>query len=457
MGLRYSSVISAGLDEVFAWHTRSGAITRLTPPWLPIKVVREAASVRNGKAVLALPGGLRWVAAHQPDSYDPPNRFADALESLPLPWRHVHEFARAGEQSTVVSDAVDTPLPARALGQMFAYRHRQLAGDLAAHATARAACPDPLTVAVTGSGGLIGTALTALLTTGGHRVIRLVRRPPRDPGERRWQPEDPDPELLSGIDAVIHLAGASLAGRFTAEHKREIRGSRITPTRRLAELAAASGGAGNLRAFVTASAIGIYGPDRKDEVLTEDSRGGDGFLADVVAEWEQAAAPAAAAGIRTVQVRTGIVQTPRGGMLRYLYPLYAAGLGGRLGDGRQWLSWIGLDDLLDVYLRAVTDPALSGPVNAVAPEPVRNAVYTRTLASVLRRPAVLPVPAFGPRLLLGAEGASELAAASQRVRPQWLVDAGHRFRHPGLEGALRHVLGREPAQQPPIRTPVSSE
>jgi len=456
MGLRYSSVISAGLDEVFAWHTRSGAITRLTPPWLPIKVVREAASVRNGKAVLALPGGLRWVAAHQPDSYDPPNRFADALESLPLPWRHVHEFA-PGEQHTVVTDLVDTPLPARALEPVFAYRHRQLAGDLAAHATARAACPDPLTVAVTGSGGLIGTALTALLTTGGHRVIRLVRRPPRDPGERRWQPEDPDPELLSGIDAVIHLAGASLAGRFTAEHKREIRGSRITPTRRLAELAAASGGAGNLRAFVTASAIGIYGPDRKDEVLTEDSRGGDGFLADVVAEWEQAAAPAAAAGIRTVQVRTGIVQTPRGGMLRYLYPLFAAGLGGRLADGRQWLSWIGLDDLLDVYLRAVTDPALSGPVNAVAPEPVRNAVYTRTLASVLRRPAVLPVPAFGPRLLLGAEGASELAAASQRVRPQWLVDAGHRFRHPGLEGALRHVLGREPAQQPPIRTPVSSE
>ena len=181
MGLRYSSVIAAELDEVFTWHTRSGAITRLTPPWLPVRVVHEAASVRDGRAVLALPGGLRWVAAHQPDSYDPPNRFADALESLPLPWRHVHEFARAGEQFTVVSDAVETPLPARALKPVFAYRHRQLAGDLAAHASARATCPDPLTVAVTGSGGLIGTALTALLTTGGHRVVRLVRRPPRRP------------------------------------------------------------------------------------------------------------------------------------------------------------------------------------------------------------------------------------------------------------------------------------
>jgi uncharacterized protein len=457
MGLRHSSVVAAGLDEVFAWHTRPGAVVRLTPPWLPVRVVREAASVRDGRAVLALPGGLRWVAAHQPDSYDPPNRFADALESLPLPWRHVHEFARAGDQFTLVTDAVDTPLPARALRPMFAYRHRQLAGDLAAHSMARAVCPDPLTVAVTGSGGLIGTALTALLTTGGHRVIRLVRRPPRDPAERRWQPEDPDPELLSGIDAVIHLAGASLAGRFSPTRKQEIRDSRITPTRRLAELAAVSAGPGNLRAFVTASAIGIYGPDRKDEVLTEDSSMGDGFLADVVTDWEQAAAPAAAAGVRAVQVRTGIVQTPRGGMLRYLYPWFAAGLGGRLGDGKQWLSWIGLDDLLDVYLRAVTDPGLSGPVNAVAPEPVRNAVYARTLAAVLRRPALLPVPALGPRLLLGAEGAGELAEASQRVRPQRLADAGHRFRHPGLEAALRHVLGREPAKRPPIRTPVSPE
>ena len=165
------------------------------------------------------------------------------------------------------------------------------------------------------------------------------------------------------------------------------------PTRLLAELAAATpDGAPGLRAFVAASAIGIYGPDRGDEVLTEASARGDGFLADVVADWEDAAGPAAAAGIRTVQVRTGIVQTPRGGMLRLLSPLFAAGLGGRLGSGQQWLAWIGLDDLLDVYLRAVLDPGLSGPVNAVAPEPVRNVDYTRTLARVLRRPAVLPVP-----------------------------------------------------------------
>ncbi len=444
MGFTYSTVVSEELSEVFAWHGRPGAITRLTPPWQPVRVLHEARSLRDGQAVLGLPGGLRWVAGHQPDSYDPPNMFADVLESSPLAgvlsWRHRHQFASAGERATLVTDVVDTTLPDRMLRSMFVYRHRQLADDLAVQAGARARCPDSLTIAVTGSGGLIGTALTALLTTGGHRVIRLVRRAPGDEGERQWRPEEPGPMLLSGVDAVIHLAGASIGGRFTPDRKREIRQSRITPTRRLAELAAVAPG---LQAFVTASAIGLYGPDRGDEVLTEASPRGEGFLADVVADWEEASTPAAAAGIRTVQVRTGIVQSPRGGMLRLLSPLFAAGLGGRLGSGKQWLSWIGLDDLLDIYLRAVTDPDLSGPVNAVAPEPVRNIDYTRTLASVLHRPALVPVPAFGPRLLLGAEGAAELAQASQNVHPERLIQAGHSFRKPSLEQALRHLFGRE--------------
>ena len=466
MGLTYSSVVDAGLDEVFAWHTRPGAITRLAPPWQPVRVISEASgsgSLRDGRAVLGLPGGLRWVAAHQPDGYDPPHAFADALESRPLsavlPWRHTHEFSPAGEQATLVTDVVDTPLPARVLRSMFVYRHRQLAGDLAALARARAICPDTLTIAVTGSGGLIGTALTALLTTSGHRVIRLVRRPPQHAGERYWRPEDPSPDLLTGVDAVIHLAGASIGGRFTPERKNEIRDSRILPTRLLAELAAATAarGAPGLRAFVVASAIGIYGPDRGDEILTEDSPRGEGFLADVVTDWEDATTLAAAAGIRTVRVRTGIVQTPRGGMLRLLGPLFEAGLGGRLGTGKQWLAWIGLDDLLDVYLRAVLDPGLSGPVNAVAPEPVRNIDYTRTLAGVLRRPAVLPVPGLGPRLLLGHEGAKEIAQASQYVRPERLLAAGHRFRHPDLNGALRHLFGREETARPPIRIPNGRE
>jgi uncharacterized protein len=460
MGLTYSSVVDAPRGEVFAWHARPGAITRLMPPWPPVQVEREAGSVRDGRAVLRLPGGLRWVAAHQPGEYDPPLGFADALTSLPLsvvlPWRHARRFAMAGERATRVTDVVETPLPGRMLRPMFAYRHRQLADDLAAQARARAVCPDSLTIAVTGSGGLVGTALTALLTTGGHRVIRLVRRPPRRgdeyASERHWYPQDPAPDLLAGVDAVIHLAGASIAGRFTPGRKQQIRDSRIIPTRRLAELAAAT--CPGLRAFVTASATGFYGPDRGEEVLTETSARGQGFLADVVAGWEDATAPAARAGLRTVQVRTGLVQAPSGGMLRLLYPLFAAGLGGRLGSGEQWLSWIGLDDLLDIYLRAVTDPALSGPVNAVAPAPVRNAAYTATLASVLHRPALVPVPGFGPRLLLGTEGAREIAEASQYARPQQLISAGHHFRYPELEAALRHALGREPAIVGPARIPA---
>jgi uncharacterized protein (TIGR01777 family) len=461
MEFTHATVVNAELSEVFAWHSRPGAMTRLTPPWLPVRVLQEASSLRDGQAVLGLPGGLRWVAVHQPASYEPPNMFADELESCPLAavlsWRHRHHFAPTGEageateRATLVTDAVDTTLPDRMLRPMFAYRHRQLADDLAAQARARALCPDSLTVAITGSGGLIGTALTALLTTGGHRVIRLVRRPPRNSGEREWRPEEPAPTLLNGVDALIHLAGASIGGRFTPDRKREIRDSRITPTLRLAELAAVTAtaaGAGTdpdtpgLRAFVTASAIGFYGPDRGEEILTEASPRGKGFLADVVADWEDATAPAAAAGIRTAQVRTGIVQTPRGGMLRLLTPLFEAGLGGRLGSGTQWLAWIGLDDLLDIYLRAVTDPQLSGPVNAVAPDPVRNIDYTRTLARVLHRPALLPVPAFGPRLLLGAAGAAELVQASQYVRPEALIGAGHHFRQPHLEQALRHLFGR---------------
>ena len=444
MVFTYSSVIDASIDDVFAWHTRPGAISRLTPPWQPVKVIQESSSLRDGRAILGLPGGLRWVAAHQPDGYDPPNSFADCLESLPLHWRHTHNFApagdTAGDQATRLTDVVDTQVPARVLRPMFTYRHQQLAADLAAMARARALCPDSLTIAVTGSSGLIGGALSALLTTSGHQVIRLVRRPTQRTGERYWRPEDPSPSLLDGVDAVVHLAGASIGGRFTEEHKQQIRDSRITPTRNLARLAAKAGP--RLRAFVTASAIGIYGPDRGDELLTETSDRGEGFLADVVADWEDATTPAKDAGVRTVQVRTGIVQSPRGGMLRLLSPLFLAGLGGRLGDGKQWVSWIGLDDLGDIYLRAVTDTGLTGPVNAVSPDPVRNSDYTRTLAAVLHRPAVVPVPGLGPRLLLGREGAAEVAQASQCVQPTRLLQAGYQFRRPNLEGELRHLFGR---------------
>lgn len=447
MGIEYESIVDHPLDEVFAWHTRPGAMPRLVPPWQPMTVVAETPSLADGRAVLGLPGGLRWIAQHDPNQYDPPHRFVDALSSDGLMswppraigwWRHTHDFAEAGPGRTRVHDRVDTTVPGAGLRPTFVYRHRQLADDLAAHRDAAQAGADPLVVAVTGASGLVGSALTALLTSGGHRVVRLVRGTPRSPDERRWDPRDPAPGLLAGCDAVVHLAGASIAGRFTDAHKAAIRDSRIEPTRRLAELAAAGDGP---RVFVSASAIGFYGFDRGDAVLSEDSARGGGFLADVVADWEAATAPAAQAGLRVVTVRTGIVQSSAGGTLRLFRPLFAAGLGGPLGSGRQWLSWIGLDDLLDVYYRALWDDRLDGPVNAVAPDPVRNADYTRALAAVLHRPARLPVPSFGPRLLLGAQGARELAEADQRVLPTKLAALGHRFRQPRVEQALAHQLG----------------
>lgn len=444
MVVEFSSTVSSPIDEVFAWHARPGALARLSPPWQPVRVGGEAASLRDGTAELVLPTGLSWVARHDPAGYRPPEQFVDELVSMPLRalvrWRHTHRFEAVDDHTTRLLDHVDTNLPGGLLRPMFAYRHRQLAADLAAHRAAARFRAGPLTVAVTGSSGLVGTALTAFLSTGGRTVVRLVRHPARTPGERHWDPTDPAPDLLDGVDAVVHLAGTSIAGRFNAEHKRAVRESRVEPTRRLARLAARHRPA----AFVVASAIGWYGPDSGDEVLTESSARGDGFLADLVADWEAAAEPAAEAGVRVVQVRTGIVQSPRGGVLRLQYPLFAAGLGGRLGSGRQWLSWIGIDDLTDVYHRALLDPALSGPVNAVAPHAVRNADYTRVLGRVLGRPTALPVPRAAPRLLLGDEAVSEFALASQRVEPRRLLGSGHHFRHPDLEPALRHLLGRTP-------------
>lgn len=410
----------------------------------------EARSLRDGTTIFASPllPGTKWEATHDPHGYEPGRQFTDELTTpflrKVLAWRHVHRFEPAGPTSTRMIDTVDTRIPdlAGAVSRTLAYRGRQLAGDLAAHTRLSPAGSEPLTVAVTGSSGLVGSALTGYLTTGGHRVVRLTRTPlPPGSGGRLWNPFDPDPELLAGVDALVHLAGAPIAGRFSAAHKQLVRDSRVGPTRRLAELAARSG----VRVMACASAVGFYGPDRGDEVLTEESEPGRGFLAQLVSDWEHAADPARLSSpstTRVVNVRTGLVQSPAGGLLRPLRMLFSAGLGGRFGNGKQWAPWIGIDDLLDVYLRCLIDDRLEGPVNAVAPNPVTNAAYTATLAHVLRRPAAVPVPGRVPALLLGREGASEFALAGQRAVPAKLVAAGHTFRYPDLEPALRHVLGR---------------
>ena len=295
-------------------------------------------------------------------------------------------------------------------------------------------------VAIAGSSGLIGSTLADELRRGGHTPVPIVRRPP-GPDEIRWDPAAGtlDRHGLEGIDAVVNLAGEPIGRRWTAERKRRIRSSRIDGTRLLATTMA--GLSGGPRVFVCGSAIGYYGSDRGDETLTEDSAPGTGFLAQVVRDWEAAAEPARKAGLRVVSVRTGVVQSPKGGSLQVQLPLFRAGLGGRLGSGRQWLSWITLDDIAGVFVHAVTSD-VEGVLNGTAPNPVRNAEFTKVLASLLRRPALVPVPKIGPVVLFGREAAEEFALAGQRVLPARTQATGYRFRHPDLERGLRHVLGR---------------
>jgi len=296
-------------------------------------------------------------------------------------------------------------------------------------------------VAVSGASGLIGAALVSSLEAQGHRAIRLVRRMPRpDEDALRWDPSTGvlTPAGPSVADAVVHLAGDSILGlRWTAEKKRRIRESRTTATRLLVETLTRL--TNPPAVLVCASGIGYYG-SRGDEVLTEDSRPGTGFLADLARDWEAATATAIARGIRVVNLRLGVVLSARGGALATMLTPFRMGLGGVIGDGAQWMSWIALDDVIGAIRHALTTDALRGPVNTVAPAPVTNADFTRTLGRVLGRPTLIPLPALAARLALG-EMADELALVSQRVMPARLLASGFAFRRPTLEDALRAALG----------------
>jgi uncharacterized protein (TIGR01777 family) len=295
-------------------------------------------------------------------------------------------------------------------------------------------------VAVTGSSGLIGTALVRRLTGDGHQVLRLVRSRPQDSRQAHWDPAAGriDAGALAGADAVVHLAGKSIGKslRWTRRVKREILQSRVEGTALLA--ATIAGLEGGPRVLVCASGIHYYG-DRGDELLTEQSASGRGFLAEVCRPWEAAADPARAAGVRVVHLRTALVQAANG-LLARQFLLFRLGLGGRLGSGRQWWSWIALDDVVGLYRHALLTAELEGPVNAAAPNPVTNAEHAATVARVLHRPALLPVPRFGPKLLLG--DLADVLFASTRVHPAVALASGYRFAFPELEPALRHAFGR---------------
>lgn len=295
-------------------------------------------------------------------------------------------------------------------------------------------------VLVSGSSGLIGSALVPALRQAGHQVVRLVRRRPEPPDEFFWLPDagQLDRSALEGVDAVVHLAGETIGKRWTSSAKERIRASRIEGARLLTEAMREMGTPP--RVFVSASAVGYYG-DRGSEILDENEAPGRGFLAEVCKDWEAATRPAVERGVRVVNARTGIVLSGRGGALKAMLPLFQLGLGGVLGDGRQYMSWIAIDDVVRGYLHLLEDSGLSGPVNLTSPNPVTNAEFTQTLAKVLGRPAFLRIPAQVLTLPLG-EMAQETLLASQRAIPRRLLERGFQFQYPELEGALRHVLGR---------------
>jgi uncharacterized protein (TIGR01777 family) len=294
-------------------------------------------------------------------------------------------------------------------------------------------------ILISGSHGLVGTALIKSLEADGHEIFRLVRYAPHSEAEIEWSPDRYSIALarLEGFDAAVNLAGESIAeGRWTEEKKRRIRDSRVKGTKLLGDALA------NLtkppKTFICASAVGIYG-NRGDEILTESSATGNDFLAEVCVDWEQATALATEKGIRVVNTRFGVILAANGGALAKMLPPFRMGIGGKIGSGKQWMSWITLDDVIGGLRFALANETLSGPVNFVAPNPVTNAEFTKTLGKVLSRPTLFPIPAFGVRLVFG-EMADALLLSSQRVEPERLKTTGYEFQYRTLEGALGHAL-----------------
>jgi uncharacterized protein (TIGR01777 family) len=447
-------VIPASAAQVFRWHEAPGALERLIPPWENVSLKRHSGGLESGAQVELInqlgPFRVRWLAEHR--DYDPPRQFRDVQLTGPFTrWEHTHRVEPQSNGSSILEDEIQYELPGgtfgrwfghsyirRRIDRMFQYRHATTVDDLAAHASY--AGKKTMHIAMTGSHGLVGSSLLPLLTTGGHRVTRLVRGSPAE-GEVKWDPQGAvfDARALDGVDAVVHLAGENIAGaRWNEKVKQRIRDSRVQATRVLCSGLASM--TSPPKTLVCASAVGFYG-DRGDEVLTEDSPAGNGFLAEVVREWEAACAPAREAGIRVVNLRFAMILSPKEGALAKMLTPFKLGGGGTVGSGRQYWSWISIDDAAGSVLHALMSDSLSGPVNAVAPQSVTNAEFTKTLGKVLQRPTLVPMPAFAARLALG-EMADELLLASIRAQPRKLLESNYVFRQSTLEQALRHLLGK---------------
>jgi len=448
------AVMPVPVEELFAYHARPGAFERLAPPWQKLDVVEQTGGMRDGGRVVfdARLGPLkkRWVA--ELSDYREGAQFVDTQVEGPFAhWRHTHRFVALDDSSSQLIDHVEYGLPAggltdwlgegpagKQLRRLFTFRHERTRLDLERHARWRER--PRLRVAITGASGLIGSHLAVYLTTAGHDVVKLVRREAAGPGEVSWDPAAGrlDADDLEGVDAVVNLAGATIGTVWTPKRRAAIMESRLQATATLTEaiLHMKSPPA----VLVSSSAVGIYG-SQGGLALTEETAEGVGYLADVCRAWEAAAERAAAAGVRVVTPRQGIVLSAAGGALAQQLPAFRSGLGVRLGDGSQWWSWIALDDVLAGFEWLLHDDDLAGPVNFTAPEPVTNLEFVKTLGQVLHRPAVLFAPERVVKTMLGGM-AREMLLASQRAVPMKLNLRGFPFAFPELDQALRNELGR---------------
>ncbi|MBX2802724.1 MAG: TIGR01777 family oxidoreductase [Myxococcales bacterium] len=436
---RLSTVIpTSTAAELFRWHARPGAFHRLNPPWDPVEVVERTGSGLEVGVRLTLrarvgPASVQWVSEHT--ACDEPHGFTDEQQSGPFrSWTHHHRFTDGPEGEAGLTDEIHWEAPLGAVGaavggvqgrleRTFAFRHRRTADDLSRHAPYRER--PRLRVLITGASGLIGRQLTAFLDAAGHEVVAY----------RRGQTQD-----VSGFDAVVHLAGAPISDpRWDDDGKKLILDSRVKTTQTLVEqLLAASEPP---RVVVSGSAVGWYG-DAGDGVCAEEAPAGDTFLAAVCRAWEAAAQPVAEAGIRLVTLRTGIVLSAAGGFLGSMLPMFRTGMGGPVGSGQQFLPWIHLDDHVALIHEILQNDAFEGPVNATAPQPVRQRRFATTLGRALGRPALAPAPAFAVRAALGRDKADELVLQGQRAVPARAQELGFRWVHPDLLPALRFELGR---------------
>ncbi len=459
--LRSPMPVSA--EELYAWHARPLAFQRLQPPWERARVVNQEGTFgTDGHRVTIRtktlgPVHTTWLA--EAFDFQPGRRFQDrALKGPFAHWNHTHLMIPDGDRAAHLEDHIEYRVPLgvpgrlfagrmvrRRLARMFAYRHFITASDLRRHA--QFAHQPRLTVAVTGSRGSVGADLVPFLTTAGHKVIRLVTgnaTPPYDDGTHwvSWKPTEPlDPKTFDGVDAVIHLAGDNVAeGRWNDAKKKKILDSRTIPTGHIARAVAAVPAERRPKVFVCASAVGAYG-SRGDELLTEDAATGTGFFPDVVRAWEAACDPARAAGVRTINLRIGVVLSLAGGALAKQLLPFKMGLGAVLGTGKQWVPWITANDVVGAIEHALHTTGLHGPVNAVAPHPVTNREFTKTLGRVLRRPAFFWLPRFALRQMFGAI-ADDALLASMNALPAKLLTNGYEFDHADLEPALRFLLGR---------------